>query len=68
MVARGKPFPDLFLYSAEKMGFTPEKCVVIEDSIAGVTAGVAAGMLTIGITAVSHDPAQTAQDMKKGRG
>ena len=33
-----KPAPDLFLYAAEKMGFKPEQCVVIEDSIPGVMA------------------------------
>lgn len=44
MVARGKPFPDLFLFAAEQMGFSPDDCVVIEDSAAGVKAGRAAGM------------------------
>jgi HAD superfamily hydrolase (TIGR01509 family) len=44
MVARGKPFPDVFLYAARTMGFAPSDCVVIEDSVAGTQAGVAAGM------------------------
>ena len=44
MVARGKPFPDLFLYAAERMGHAPGECVVIEDAAAGVKAGRAAGM------------------------
>ena len=44
MVARGKPFPDLFLHAASTMGFAPEGCVVIEDSVAGTKAGRAAGM------------------------
>ena len=44
MVARGKPFPDLFLHAAREMGHTPESCVVVEDSVAGVTAARAAGM------------------------
>lgn len=64
-VARGKPFPDLFLYAAEKMGEDSGRCIVVEDSITGVRAGVAAGMKTIGITAVSHHPEQAALDMKK---
>jgi HAD superfamily hydrolase (TIGR01509 family) len=64
-VSRGKPFPDLFLYAAEKMGVAPDKCIVVEDSIAGATAGLAAGMLTIGITAVSHDPQEDSKNMKK---
>ena len=43
-VAEGKPAPDLFLYAAKEMGYAPEHCAVIEDSIPGVIAGVAAGM------------------------
>lgn len=64
-VARGKPAPDLFLFAAKQMNVAPEKCIVIEDSMAGVQAGLAAGMLTIGITAVSHDAAFTEENMKK---
>ncbi|MBX3118924.1 MAG: HAD family hydrolase [Fimbriimonadaceae bacterium] len=43
-VVHGKPAPDLFLYAAQRMGFEPESCVVVEDSEAGVQAGIAAGM------------------------
>jgi HAD superfamily hydrolase (TIGR01509 family) len=43
-VAHGKPAPDLFLYAAERMGFDPATTAVVEDSPAGVQAGVAAGM------------------------
>jgi HAD superfamily hydrolase (TIGR01509 family) len=43
-VAHGKPAPDVFLFAAARMGFAPERCAVVEDSAAGVTAGVAAGM------------------------
>ncbi|MFK7770148.1 MAG: HAD family hydrolase [Mariniblastus sp.] len=43
-----KPQPDLFLHAAEKMQVAPERCVVIEDSIMGVEAGLAAGMQVIG--------------------
>lgn len=64
-VARGKPFPDLFLYAANQMGVAPERCVVIEDSLTGVRAGIAAGMQVIGITAVSHEPQVLAENMKK---
>ncbi|MGW1728758.1 HAD family hydrolase [Streptomyces sp. NPDC002306] len=52
-VGRGKPAPDLFLYAAERMGVTPEKCVVIEDSPLGVQAAVAAGMDVYGFTAMT---------------
>jgi HAD superfamily hydrolase (TIGR01509 family) len=53
-VARGKPAPDLFLYAAERMGVMPQRCVVIEDSVPGVAAAVAAGMPAIGFTGGSH--------------
>jgi HAD superfamily hydrolase (TIGR01509 family) len=43
-VARGKPAPDLFLHAAERMGFQPGACVVVEDSRSGVEAARAAGM------------------------
>jgi HAD superfamily hydrolase (TIGR01509 family) len=43
-VARGKPAPDLFLHAANRMGASPARCVVIEDSRPGVDAARAAGM------------------------
>jgi HAD superfamily hydrolase (TIGR01509 family) len=52
-VGRGKPAPDLFLHAAERMGVTPEKCVVVEDSPLGVQAAVAAGMDVYGFTAMT---------------
>lgn len=53
-VARGKPFPDLFLHAAARMRVEPDRCVVIEDSVAGVMAGIAAGMRVIGFAGGSH--------------
>lgn len=47
-VARGKPEPDLFLHAARKMGSLPSECVVVEDSVYGARAGVAAGMSVLG--------------------
>ncbi|MEV0644543.1 HAD family phosphatase [Phytomonospora sp. NPDC050363] len=52
MVAHGKPAPDLFLYAAERHGVAPSDCVVIEDSIAGVTGAKAAGMFVVGHAAL----------------
>lgn len=46
-VERGKPAPDLFLHAASRMGVPARRCVVVEDSAAGVEAGVAAGMHVI---------------------
>lgn len=43
-VERGKPEPDLFLFAAERMGVDPASCAVVEDSVSGVEAGLAAGM------------------------
>jgi HAD superfamily hydrolase (TIGR01509 family) len=53
-VARGKPAPDLFLFAAGRMQAAPQRCVVIEDSIPGVTAAVAAGMTVLGFHGGSH--------------
>jgi HAD superfamily hydrolase (TIGR01509 family) len=39
-----KPEPDLFLYAAKMMGFSPQKCAVVEDSILGIEAAQRAGM------------------------
>lgn len=47
-VEHGKPAPDVFLAAAESMGFAPERCVVVEDSRAGVEAARAAGMTVVG--------------------
>ena len=54
LVGRGKPAPDLFLHVAQAMGFAPEDCVVVEDSVNGVLAGRAAGMTVLGFTGGSH--------------
>jgi HAD superfamily hydrolase (TIGR01509 family) len=53
-VARGKPAPDLFLFAAEAMQTPPASCIVIEDSVPGVRAAVAAGMRAIGFTGGEH--------------
>jgi HAD superfamily hydrolase (TIGR01509 family) len=48
-VPRGKPAPDVFLHAAAAEGVPPAACVVIEDSIPGATAALAAGMTVIGL-------------------
>jgi HAD superfamily hydrolase (TIGR01509 family) len=53
-VARGKPFPDLFLHAAERMAADPARCTVVEDSPAGVEAGAAAGMTVLGYAGLVH--------------
>jgi HAD superfamily hydrolase (TIGR01509 family) len=54
MVERGKPFPDLFLHAAHGMGAKPGRCVVIEDSPAGIIAAKDAGMRVFAFTGGSH--------------
>ena len=54
MVANGKPAPDLFLYAARTMGYSPRNCIVIEDSPAGIRAAKAAGMTAFAFTGASH--------------
>ncbi len=53
-VKNGKPAPDLFLFAAEKMGVKPDRCLVIEDSLAGVEAGVSARMNVVRFIGGSH--------------
>ncbi len=63
-VARGKPAPDLFLHAARVMGVAPGDCVVVEDAVAGVRAGVAAGMPVVGFTGGSHTDAGHAERLR----
>jgi beta-phosphoglucomutase-like phosphatase (HAD superfamily) len=43
-VTRGKPAPDLFLHAAKTLGVAAEQAVVVEDSLTGIQAALAAGM------------------------
>ena len=49
-VTEGKPDPQVFLLAAERLNVEPEKCIVIEDAIAGVTAAKRASMLCLAVT------------------
>jgi HAD superfamily hydrolase (TIGR01509 family) len=53
-VRHGKPAPDLFLFAAAQMQAAPARCLVIEDSLAGIAAAVAAGMTVLGFHGGSH--------------
>jgi HAD superfamily hydrolase (TIGR01509 family) len=53
-VRHGKPAPDLFLFAAEQMRVAPARCLVIEDSLAGIEAARAAGMAVLGFHGGSH--------------
>lgn len=54
MVSRGKPAPDLFLHASASMGVEPARCVVVEDSPAGIEAAKSAGMRVVAFTGGSH--------------
>ena len=54
MVKNGKPAPDLFLFAAERMGVVPDRCLVIEDSPAGIAAAKSAGMPVFAFTGATH--------------
>jgi HAD superfamily hydrolase (TIGR01509 family) len=53
-VNKGKPAPDLFLFASGQMKAAPERCIVIEDSVPGVTGARAAGMMVLGFHGGSH--------------
>jgi pseudouridine-5'-monophosphatase len=56
-IARLKPAPDIFLVAAEELGAPPSQCLVVEDSLAGVTAARAAGMQVLAIVDRNQDVA-----------
>lgn len=49
-VARPKPAPDMYLAAARACGADPRDCVVVEDSLPGAQAGIAAGCRVLGLT------------------
>ncbi|GAT64024.1 HAD family hydrolase [Paludibacter jiangxiensis] len=49
-VERKKPFPDIYLLAAEKVGVSPDECLVVEDAVSGVTAAKAAGARCLALT------------------
>lgn len=49
-VTRGKPSPDVFLCCAEKLGIEPRRCVVFEDSEAGIDAAISAKMKSVAVS------------------
>ncbi len=53
-VEAGKPNPAPFLTGAARLGFSPERCLVVEDAPAGVTAATAAGCPVVGVL-TTHD-------------
>lgn len=58
-VTKGKPDPEIYLKAASELNLPPSRCIVFEDSLAGVQAGMAAGCIVVGI-ASTH----TAEELK----
>lgn len=54
---RSKPAPDVYLAAMEQLGVNPERCAVVEDTVTGVTAGVAAGAVVYG-----YSPSEAGHD------
>lgn len=54
-VPRGKPYPDLFLHVAKHFAVSPAACLVVEDSVSGIAAALAAGMSVYGFSARAPD-------------
>jgi len=63
-VARGKPAPDLFLHAAARRAAAPERCLVVEDSVPGIEAAKAAGMIAVGFCGGGHCPSDHAAALK----
>lgn len=59
-----KPAPDVYQLAAKRAGFNPAHCLVVEDSVTGATAALAAGCKVIGFTGVAHDPTAKARELK----
>lgn len=59
-VKKLKPAPDMYLLAAEQLGVSPEGCLVVEDSPAGSTAALKAGMYVLGLTSSQPKEKMTA--------
>lgn len=55
-VPYNKPYPDVYLAAAQALGVNPQDCAVIEDSITGITAGVASGAQVYAYNPENEDP------------
>ncbi|MFV0433815.1 MAG: HAD-IA family hydrolase [Leucobacter sp.] len=69
LVSASKPHPEGFLLGAQRLGLSPERCLVFEDSEAGIEAGLAAGMRVIGVgeRAAGFGPHYAVRDLNSVR-
>lgn len=61
-VKRGKPEPDIFLLTAERLGVPCDRCVVIEDSLNGIEAAHRAGMVCVAVAGTFTSQALSSAD------
>jgi beta-phosphoglucomutase len=59
-VENKKPFPDIYIKAAERIGLKPEECLVIEDAVSGIEAAKAAGCKCLAVT-TSFDKAKLSE-------
>jgi HAD superfamily hydrolase (TIGR01509 family) len=64
-VPHPKPAPDVYLYAAQAMGRTPDQCLVIEDSLVGVQAALAAGMRVLAFAGGRHITPATRERLER---
>lgn len=62
-VAHGKPEPDVYLLAARRLGVDPSRCLVVEDSVNGVLAGLAAGAVVVLVPNAAVPPAPGTPDL-----
>ena len=63
MAPNPKPAPDLFLLAAKKSEIKPSKTLVIEDSVTGVKAAIAANMDVWGFCGTHHKPKEQSEEL-----
>jgi HAD superfamily hydrolase (TIGR01509 family) len=63
-VPQGKPAPDMYLLAAKNAGVKADDCLVVEDSLTGVTAAVDAGCWTLGFTGTYEDQQAHGEKLK----
>ena len=64
-VARGKPEPDVFIEAARRAGYAPQDCIVVEDSVTGVTSAHRAGCHVLGFTGTHPHPGEQGPKLLK---
>ncbi|MFG6177087.1 HAD family hydrolase [Halomonas sp. THAF12] len=64
-VEKPKPDPAVYRHAAARLGRTPDDCLVVEDSVSGITAAHRAGMTVIGFIGASHVPPGQAERLRE---